>query len=67
MGVEVIGERVEDIRGANILEEAGIGYAQGYYYSKPSTDVTTLQIEEIQKETAKVANIGDFRKKASKE
>lgn len=62
MGVEVIGEKVEDIRGAKMLEECGIRYAQGYFYSKPEVNKDILKQEEIVKESAKVMSLQDYKK-----
>jgi len=61
MEVEVIGEKVEDARGAAMLKECGIQYAQGYYYAKPDVSTDILSTTEIIKETAKIAKMDDYR------
>lgn len=62
IGVEVVGEKVETAEAAAMLAEAGIKYGQGYFYSKPSTDIATLKVMEYDPKIATVTKIEDWRK-----
>lgn len=62
IGVDVVGEKVENAEGAAMLAEAGIKYGQGYYYSKPTTDIEILKIQEFDPKLAKITKMDDYRK-----
>ena len=63
MGVEVIGERVENQEASDILAEFGITYGQGYFYAKPTTDTEVLKWQKIDfARGSSVAKMDEYRK-----
>jgi len=62
LGVEVVGEKVENAEAAAMLAEAGIKYAQGYFYAKPSIDINILKTQEFDPKLAKITHMQDWRK-----
>ena len=62
IGVEVVGEKVETAEAAQLLADANIKYAQGYFYAKPSLDLESLKITQMEHRVSKVTNIKDWRK-----
>ncbi len=50
MGMELIAEGVEELRQAQLLEEMGCDFFQGYYYSKPVCGAEFLEkLAEMEK------------------
>lgn len=62
LGVEVVGEKVESAEGVDMLSKAGIKYAQGYFYAKPTIDANILRTVEFDPRLAKVTSMKDWRK-----
>ena len=63
MGVQVIGERVENQEASDILAEFGVTYGQGYFYAKPTIDAEILKWKKIDYvRVSDVANINEYRK-----
>ncbi len=63
LGVDVVGEKVENIAAANMLAECGIRYGQGYFYAKPTIETDILKMTEVESKKATVTNINDWRNK----
>ncbi|MDE7267717.1 MAG: EAL domain-containing protein, partial [Lachnospiraceae bacterium] len=52
MGMQLIAEGVEDLRQAQLLEEMGCDFFQGYYYSRPVCGAEFLsKLASIQNQT----------------
>jgi PAS domain S-box-containing protein len=62
VGVEVIGERVEDKASSDMLHEYGIRYGQGYYYAKPTIDTEVLKTARLDLEGCEVTKMSDYKK-----
>lgn len=63
MGVEVVGERVENEIASNILAEYGIKFGQGYYYAKPTIDSEILKWKKVDIQSGgDVARLNEYRK-----
>ncbi len=62
IGVDVVGEKVENAEAAAMLVEAGIKYGQGYFYAKPTTELSILKIQEFDPKLAKITNMHEWRK-----
>ncbi len=46
MNIATIGEMVEDARTLKVLRSVGIGFAQGYFFSRPSEDASGFAMPE---------------------
>ena len=60
MGVDVVGEKVENAACAALLMDCGIKYGQGYYYDKPTSDLAILDVKGYEVKKASVLNIQDY-------
>ncbi|MCB2099224.1 MAG: EAL domain-containing protein [Rhodobacterales bacterium] len=43
LGVDIIAEMIDDQEGLNFIKSCGIDYAQGYFFGKPSMDITVFE------------------------
>jgi len=43
LGVETIGDMVDDVAGLRFIRECGVQYVQGYLFGKPSHDLASFK------------------------
>ena len=53
MGIRSIGEMVEDEQSITLLKNVGVGYGQGYYFSRPLEDVSSFVLPPRVEATAR--------------